>query len=384
MSRSRTRRRRHRDFAHRTQPGAPPGILVPLADAQPTVMTLMAYGPDGCDERPIRNVAEAAASLAKYPVTWLNVDGLADITVVQEAGRLFNLHRLALEDVVHQHQRAKCEQYGDVHFIVVRAPIPGQVCETEQVSLFVGPKFVITFQEAGGDQFEPIRNRIRSGFSRGKLSADYLMYALLDAVIDSYFPLLEQSGDRLDALEVDVIGPPSREVMPRIHAIKRDLQHVRRAIWPLRDAVNTLLRDPAPWLTDETRLYLRDCHDHAIQLIDLLENYRELAGALTDVHLSMLSNYTNEVMRVLTVISTIFIPLTFVVGVYGMNFRHMPELEWPLGYLFVMVLNAVVGGGFVYFFWRRGWIFSGASRRLAEHRRSMQEGAGEPPPSKCP
>lgn len=359
MGRKSSRRReRGREFAHRSQPGAPPGMILPDMTAPSAQMSVIGYGPDGCDERAITDVAEIMPFVEKWPVTWVNVDGLGDATIVQAIGLIFGLHRLALEDVVHVHQRAKAEQYGDVHFIVAHAPVAGTVCETEQISIFVGKRFVITFQQrAGGDCFEPLRNRIRCGFSRGRISPDYLMYAVLDGIIDNYFPLLEQCGDRLDALEEEALVRPSHSFMPRIFAVKRDLQMVRRAVWPLRDALTTLIRDPAPWIADETRIYLRDCQDHTIQLLDLLENYRETASSLTDVHLSTLGNYTNEIMRVLTIISTIFGPLTFIVGVYGMNFKHMPELGSPWGYPLVLSGMGLVAIALLGFFYRKGWLF---------------------------
>lgn len=350
---------RERDFAHRTQPGAPPGILISDLAAPAAQIQVIGYGPEGCEERTVTDPHEIMPFLERWPVTWVNIDGVGDATIVQEIGRLFNLHRLALEDVVHVHQRAKAEQYGDVHFIVAQAPVPGEVCRTEQISIFVGQKFVITFQERpGGDCFNPLRNRIRCGFSRGRISPDYLMYAVLDGIVDHYFPLLELCGDRLDAIEELAISQPKAPVMPQIFEVKRDLQLIRRAVWPLRDAVNVLLRDPAAWIAEETRIYLRDCHDHTIQLLDLLESYRETASTLTDVYLSTLSNYTNEIMRVLTIISTIFIPLTFIVGVYGMNFKHMPELDTMWGYPLVWFAMLAIAGGLMHFFWRRGWIFA--------------------------
>lgn len=360
MSSKAKRRKSRRDRIHRrTQPGAPPGIVVADPAAPHPVITAIAFGPEGFVEEPVRDVRQQVPPLIdRWPVTWINVDGLGDTATIQDIGEIFGLHKLALEDVVNTHQRAKAEYYGDRLFVVARMPLPQREWDTEQLSMFVGEKFVVTFQErSGGDCLDPVRTRIRAGLARGKSgSPAHLMYAILDALIDNYFPLLEDCGERIDRLEEDVLTSPDRSVMERILSVKRDLRMVRRAAWPLRDAVNTLLREPTPLVTDDTRVYLRDCHDHVIQILDLLENYREIAGGLTDVHLSTLSNTTNEVVKVLTIISTLFIPLTFLVGVYGMNFDVMPELRWKYGYPLTWAVMLVTVAGLLVFFRRRGWL----------------------------
>lgn len=363
-SRAKRRRNRHAAFARRTQPGAPPGFLVPEPNAPPSRISAFAFGTEGCVERPIGELDELRPLLERWPVTWINVDGLGDTTVINELGELFGLHRLALEDVVHTHQRAKAESYGDVYFIVVQMPLTGQAWGTEQISLFIGRRFVLTFQERPrGDCLDSVRQRIRAGLlSTRAAAAGYLAYAILDAIVDNYFPLVEVCGDRLDQLEDEVLDRGGVDVMARIHTIKRDLQHVRRAVWPLREAFNTLLRDPTPLLSEETRVYLRDCHDHTIQLVDLLETYRDIASGLSDVYLSTLGHRTNEIMKVLTIISTIFIPLTFIAGVYGMNFDpdaspwNMPELRWAWGYPLIVLLMGLLALLMLIAFWRRGWL----------------------------
>ena len=233
----------------------------------------------------------------------------------------------------------------------------------EQFSLFLGPNFVLTFDEQPGDCFDPVRERVRRKHGRVReAGADYLAYALLDTIVDCYFPLLERYGEQLEDLEETIISQPNHTVVAAIHDIKRDLLSLRRAIWPQRETFNTLLRDKTPLLTDETRLHLRDCYDHTVQLIDLIETYRELGADLMDIYLSSVSNRTNETMRVLTVIATIFIPLTFIAGVYGMNFNagtspwNMPELGWYWGYPLVLGLMAMVAAGQLFFFWRKGWL----------------------------
>ncbi len=314
---SKAKRRRHRRaaFQRRTEPGAPPGFLVPEPGAPPPRITAFAFGGEGgCIERPITNASEIRPLLDRWLVTWINVDGLGDTTVINELGELFGLHRLALEDVVHTHQRAKAESYGNVYFLVARMPHVGPEWGTEQVSLFIGRNFVLTFQErAHGDCLDSVRQRIRAGLLSTRASAaGYLAYCILDAIVDNYFPLVEACGDRLDVLEDEVLDQGGHDVMARIHHIKRELQQVRRAVWPLREAFNTLLRDQTPLISEETRVYLRDCHDHTIQIVDLLETYRDIASGLSDVYLSTLSNRTNEIMKVLTIISTIFILPLFI------------------------------------------------------------------------
>jgi len=363
----RKRRRLQDEFAARPEPGAPPGTLVPDLTAPDSTIVVMAYGPEGYVEHPVTDLREIPKLMERWPVTWVNVDGVGDAATVEELGQLFGLHKLALEDVTHVHQRAKAEPYGKHYFVVARMASPNRQWQTEQISFFFGEKFVLTFQEGPrGDCLDPVRVRIRAGLGRTRAPRpDYLVYALLDSIVDHYFPLLEDCGERLDALEEaesDPATPPLPELMSRIHTIKRDLLAARRVIWPLRDALNTLLRDATPLISDETRLYLRDVHDHAVQIIDLVESYRDISSGITEVYLSSISQRTNEIMKVLTIISTIFIPLTFLAGVYGMNFRtdkspfNMPELTWYLGYPLCWAVMTAIALVMLGFFWKRGWI----------------------------
>jgi magnesium transporter len=331
-------------------------VVVDPASPQP-VVGLIAFGPSQFEERSIKNLAAIGEFLGHSPVTWVNVAGLGDAQVIGELGRVFRIHPLALEDVVNLHQRAKVEQYGEHLFVVARMAREGGPCDTEQVSLFLGRDFVLTFIEDPGDVFEPVRERLRGAAGPIRQSgAGYLAYSLLDAVIDSYFPLIEAHGERLDALEELVIARPDRRLIARIHDAKRDLRALRRAVWPLREATNTLARDSSPWIDDETRVHLRDCHDHVAQIIDLVETYRELGSDLTDLYLSSLSHRMNEVMKVLTVIATIFMPISFIAGVYGMNFTTMPELSWRYGYAYALGLMTAATGAMLYFFHRKGWL----------------------------
>jgi magnesium transporter len=259
------------------------------------------------------------------------------------------------------------EQYPAYYFIVARMAETGERLGTEQLSLFLGKNYVLTFQERHGDCFEPVRDRIRKGGNKIRNTGpDYLAYAVLDAFIDNFFPFLEHLGERLETLEDEVILRPDTQTIAQIHRIKRDLLTMRRAVWPLRDALTSLIRESTPLITDDTRIYLRDCYDHTIRLIDLLETYREVATGLTDIYLSSLSNRLNEVMKVLTIFSAIFIPLSFIAGVYGMNFNpssspwNMPEVNWKWGYPFALALMAAVAIVLLIYFRRKGWLTSSA------------------------
>ncbi len=369
------RRKRRR----RTPPGAPPGTLAADPNAPKPRIQLVTYGPGGFSQRTLASLdALRAAPPDGHVVQWLNVDGLGDAETVRRIGARFGLHPLALEDIVDVHQRPKVEAYDDHLFIVTRMPVlngagEGSVgrLETEQVAICLGRDFVVTFQEEQeSDPFEPVRRRLRGATRQiHERGADYLAYALIDAAIDSFFPLLESYGERVEALEGEVVARPDATQMARIHDLKRDLLTARRAIWPQRELLSALVRDESPFVGPQTRIYLRDCYDHAIQLIDMIETDREIAAALVDIHLSSVSYRLNEVMKVLTIIATVFIPLTFIVGVYGMNFDpdagpwNMPELRWPYGYPATLLAMAGIAGGLMGWFWRRGWIGRGGRPR---------------------
>ncbi|MFO0837496.1 MAG: magnesium/cobalt transporter CorA [Phycisphaerae bacterium] len=301
-------------------------------------------------------------------VTWIDVEGL-DASLIRGIGELFGLHPLAIEDVLHVNQRAKVEQYASHHFIVTRIITLAEELESEQVGLFLGDRFVITFQQgAPGDCFDQLRQRLRGGGTRLRAAGpDALAYALLDAVVDAYFPVLETIGERLDLLEDAVLAAPARRAFQQVHEVKRQLFTLRRAAWPMRDALNTLVREPLPRIADETRLYLRDCYDHVLRIIDLVETYREYCADLMDLYLSSSSQRMNEIMKLLTIISTIFIPLTFISSIYGMNFDpnasrwNMPELRWRYGYLLALLVMFAIGVALLAYFWRRGWLQSSGS-----------------------
>jgi len=370
---SRKHRRRHiPKILRRTAPGSSPGtIIADPSQPQPTIQVI-AYGPDHFEERKVADAAAAHEIVGRQPVVWINVEGLGDAHTVEQFGELFDLHRLALEDTINVHQRAKVEPYGEILFIVLRMVFCGENhdrCGTEQISIFVGPNWLLSFQEGRpGDSFDRVRTRLREGSGKiRQLGSDYLAYTLIDAVIDNYYPVLEVYAERLDDLEELVLEPVGRRVMDRLHEVKADLLTLRRAIWPLRDAIAQLAREEHSRISDNTRLYMRDCYDHVVQVVDLIETYRELTADLRDLYMSSISNRINETMRVLTIFSTFFIPLTFIVGIYGMNFDweggtkplNMPELHWRFGYPMVWAAMLASAITMLFYFYRRGWIFRG-------------------------
>lgn len=361
---SNKRRRRRENPAHRRLPvGTAPGTLVADPAARATTLRVIAYGPRGCVERSETDPAAVRAYRDEWPNVWVDVVGLGDVDIIRGVGEQFGLHLLALEDVLNPHQRPKLEDFESYRFLVARAIHGGDSLRTEQLCLFLGNGYLITFQEDAQDCFDPIRKRITARepgiLGRG---ADYLMYCILDAVVDAYFPPLEDLGERLDVVESHILTRADQQTMAQVYGVKRELLTLRRAVWPLREAVNALIRDTSALTSDGVRVYLRDCYDHIVRLMEIVELSREVCADLMDLYVSAVSNRLNEVMKVLTIIATVFIPLTFVTGIYGMNFNterspwNMPELNWPYGYLFALTLMLLIAMLMVVFFWRRGWI----------------------------
>jgi magnesium transporter len=352
--------RKSRRRAARPRAGEIPGALVASPDATPTQITCITFDGAHFAETDITQVNDIPEKSSH--TLWLDICGLADIETIRAIGDRFGLHPLAVADVVHTHQRPKTEAYPDFILTVLRSPVGGPPFESEQLSFIIGDGFLLTFQERPGDCFAPVRDRLRQGSPRIRSGGSaYLGYALMDALIDAYFPILERYGDVTEQLEQRVIEAPDPRFVSDIHLLKRELLDVRRALWPQREAINVLLRDDMPVITADVRTYLRDCADHSFQLLDMVEIYREVAQGLVDLHLSSVSNRMNEVMKVLTIIATIFIPMTFIAGVYGMNFDtsqplNMPELGWRHGYLFALGLMAISAGSMLVMFWRMGWI----------------------------
>jgi magnesium transporter len=324
----------------------------------------MAYGPDVLEEREVTDVQTLRPLLDTHAVTWVDVDGLGDVRAIEALGKVFGLHPLALEDAVNLYQRPKIEEYPEHLFIVVRMVSLVERIRTEQLGIFLGPNFVVTVQgEHPGDCLDPIRKRLRQTQGRIRtLGPDYLTYALLDAVVDHFFPITDEFGVGLEKLEDELIDSQVKNARQCIQAVKQDLVQLRRAVVPMREVVNSMARDDFPLIRPETRVFLRDCFDHTVQLMDVVTTYREIAGGLMELYLSGVSNRMNEIMKVLTLVSTIFIPLTFIVGVYGMNFDptrspwNMPEIEWRYGYPTIMGLMAVVAVLLVVYFRRKGWL----------------------------
>jgi magnesium transporter len=324
----------------------------------------MAYDHDRVVEQKIDDAKQLNELVGKWPVLWVDVVGLGNEETLREIAKAFHIHPLALEDVVHAHQRAKVDPYDDNLFIVMRIPDESHEQLCEQFSLILGKNYLVTFQERPGDCFDLVRAglRIKESAARQGVHPDYLAYRLIDAAIDAYFPVLEQIGDHLDELDDPVADDKTNAAFAELHVVRRELLMLRRAIWPLRDAIIELRSEVTPYVSDSTRVYLRDCYDHAIQLIDLLESYRDIAGDVRDYYLSTISNRMNEIMKTLTVIATIFLPITFIAGVWGMNFNtaaskwNMPELNWYFGYPLALGLMALVAAGMLWYFQWRGWL----------------------------
>ncbi len=344
--------------------GTPPGTLTPPQGALvPKSLHVIHYGPDFLEEKDVASADEAARMRDGRGVIWINVDGLGDVGLLARLGELFGLHHLALEDALSVHQRPKVDDYGDNLYVVLGMLHYEESVRTEQVSLFLGKDFLLTFQEDVGDCLDPIRERLRKETGRLRSQgSDYLMYAIVDAIIDHHFPVLERLGEVVEQIEDEVVENPAHGTLARMHEAKRNLLSLRRSAWPLREAVNSLLRAEGGLITDTTRLYLRDCYDHTVRILDIIENHRELVGDLTDIYLSSLSNKMNQVMKVLTVIATIFMPLTFLAGVYGMNFHYFPEIEWRWGYLAFWIAIAITVLVMLWLFRRKGWLGGGKNQ----------------------
>ena len=357
----RKRRRKLEVARNRPPAGSHPGTLVvPEGGAKPRIRAVR-FTPESIEEREIRDARELATFCKPDGLFWVDVQGLGDRATLEWIGANFQLHPLLLADVVNVPQRPKCEAYGDEVFIVARRLAwkgdPDDPVDERQVSLVLGARHVLSFHEREDAVFEPVRARLalESGQMRRK-GTDYLAYALLDAVVDDYLPILDKLGERLEHLEERVVATPTRALLRELAALRHDLIAFRRDAWPQREALHALLRGDVAGIGDPVKVYLRDVYDHCVQAAELVEIYREIASGLLNIYLTSIANRTNEVMKVLTVVSTVFIPLTFLAGVWGMNFQHMPELGWPWAYPAVLLLMLAVGGALFLYFRRRGWI----------------------------
>lgn len=338
--------------------GASPGTLIADPAARQSALNLTLISPDACEFVDNASLDHVAAACERWPLIWLDCVGLANVGLIEEIGRIFGLHTLALEDVVNTGQRPKAEFFDDHAFFVLSMVDDAKTGRYEQISFFFGEKFVVTFQERQGDPFEPVRQRIRtSNPSRLRhRKADYLAYALIDAVVDSYFPIVDATGDKVDAIEDELLAVPRKHHISQLHGLRRATNLLKRTIWPLRDALTTLLRSDAPFISAETKVYFNDTLDHSIRLSETVESQRETMISLIEMHLSLSQARTNEIIGVLTIVSAIFIPLTFLAGIWGMNFENMPELKSVYGYPAALGFMACVAIGLVIIFKRRGWL----------------------------
>jgi len=343
--------------------GLPPGTLVHIGEkkVEKARITIMDYDETNLEEKEAKTIEESYPFKEKPTVTWVNIDGLHQLDIIEKLGAHFGLHPLLLEDIVNTEQRPKMEDYGDYIFVVLKMLYHADENDTEtqaeQVSLILGSNFVISFQEREGDVFEPVRDRIRKKKGRiRKAGADYLAYALLDAIVDNYFIILEKSGETIEDTEQQLTVNPTQETLQFIRKLKKEMIFLRKSVWPLREVVSGLERCDSSLIHESTGAYLRDVYDHTIQVIDTVESYRDMISGMLDIYLSSISNKMNEVMKVLTIFASIFIPLTFVAGVYGMNFEFMPELTWRWGYFALLAVMALIGISLVFYFKRKRWL----------------------------
>ncbi len=370
-------------FKKRRPPaGASPGTLLISEKARPKRIHVMQFSVDTLIEKEV-SVGDIPQYLSDTTITWVDVHGLKDEPTLRQLAKFFGVHPLALEDVVHTPQRPKTEIYEQNQFIITRMTYMQRAhdADVEQLSIFIGKNVVLTFQNHTTGSLEAVRVRIRSGKgSIRKTGADYVAYAILDSVIDKYYPVLEDFGEELESIEHATIARPTPKTLQRIYHIKREMLDIRRSVWPQRDMLSSLIRDDSPFISDTVRVYLRDCYDHIIQLMDVVDTYREISGNLMDIYLSTISNKTNEVMKVLTVMASIFIPLTYIVGIYGMNFEFMPELHWKWGYPAIWGVMILLSVGMGMYFRRRGWFGDRARQGPAKSDEEAPESHHAPPP----
>ncbi len=342
--------------------GLPPGTLVHVGDkkVESIRITLLDYNPTNAEERQVQRIEDCYDLKQSPTVSWINIDGLHDVQVIEKLGHQFDIHPLALEDILSTDQRPKLEDY-DTHLFTVLKMLSydeiHQCVRSEQISIILGERFVISFQEAVGDVFEPIRDRIRQDKGKiRKMGADYLLYALLDAIVDNIFQILEKVGDRIELLEDELVVNPTETTMHQIHDLKREMIFLRRSIWPLRELISGLERCESELIQSTVEVYLHDVYDHTIQVIDTVESMRDMVAGMLDIYLSSISNKMNAVMKVLTIMATLFIPTTFIAGIYGMNFDNMPELHWKYSYPVLWIILLLIFAGMIVYFKKKKWL----------------------------
>ena len=360
MKRQRTKKTETDNYQSKKS-GLPPGRLVYVGPPKtdPVTISVIDYDENNFIQKNLKSAEECLSFKNSLTTSWINIDGVHDAEIIQNIGAAFQIHSLALEDIMNINQRPKIDEGKNYDFIVIKMidfDDTNQSISVEQVSLVLGPNYVISFQENSEDIFNSVRERLKSGASRiRRFPPDYLTYALMDKVVDNYFNVIEKLGERLEAIEDAIDNNPQANVLGEIKILKRETLQLKKSIWPLREVINAILRGETTQIRNEQLPYYRDLYDHTIQVIDTIETYRDLLSGILDIYMSTISVKMNQVMKVLTIISTIFIPLTFIVGVYGMNFKNMPELNWHDGYYEVLGLMLVVFVGLIYYFKRKGW-----------------------------
>lgn len=355
------RNKRSKHVGYGAKAGMSPGTMIFIGEQQvdKARIDIIHYDTTILEEKSDVS-AEQCRDFSTAPgVTWINVNGIHNIGLIESLGKYFDLHPLTLEDIVNTTQRPKVEEFPNYLYTVLKMmtfdETSNQV-EIEHVSLILGENYVISFLEDEGDVFDYVRERIRTAKGRIRsLKADFLAYALMDAAVDNYFLAIERIGDRIEDMDDNILAHPKPENIQEVHLMKREILNFRKAVWPLREEVGALEKSETSLIRPETKVFLRDLYDHIIQIIDMVETFRDILGGIHDTYLSSVSNRMNEIMKVLTIISTIFIPITFIVGVYGMNFEHMPELKWPFGYYLIWCIMVIIAISLIFFFKRRKW-----------------------------
>ncbi|MCC6543065.1 MAG: magnesium/cobalt transporter CorA [Nitrospirae bacterium] len=346
----------------RVKRGLSPGTLVHIGEksGRDVKITVIDYDETHLQEVEIKTIEQCFPFKDKDTVTWINVEGLHQSEIIQSLGDCFGLHPLVMEDILNTDQRPKADAYTDYLFIILKMlyNVKDSEIVSEQISLILKANFVISFQEGlEGDVFSPVRERIRAGKGRIRgMGADYLAYAMIDSIVDNYFTILEGVGERVEDLEEELVSSPGKETLHEIHKLKREIIFLRKAVWPLREVIGILARGDSPFIKNATVVYLRDVYDHTIQVIDIIETSRDMLSSMLDIYLSSISNRMNEIMKFLTIIGTIFIPLTFIVGIYGMNFEFMPEIKWRYGYFAVMAFMFSIGIIMLFYFKKKKWL----------------------------
>ncbi|TAL23038.1 MAG: magnesium/cobalt transporter CorA [Nitrospirae bacterium] len=343
--------------------GLPPGSLIHIGDKkkEEVKITVIDYDEGSFQEKAIAEIQECFTFKDKPTVTWINVDGIHKVEIPEKLGECYGFHPLIIEDILNSDQRPKMEDFGDYIYIVLKMlNLDSRTNNiiSEQISLILGPNFVISFQEGHeGDVFNPVRERLRTGKGKTrKMGADYLAYSLIDSIVDNYFIILEKLGEKIEFLEERLVTNPTGNVLREIHSLKREMLFLRKSVWPLREVISAMAKGESALIHPSTGIYLRDIYDHTIHVVDTIETFRDMVSGMLDIYLSSISNRMNAVMKVLTIIATIFMPLTFLAGVYGMNFKHMPELEWKFGYPMIVVVMLIVAVIMLFFFRKKKWL----------------------------